>query len=78
MDWQPIETAPLNGTVVEVRNPHMWHPVEAAYGAYTAPWGKTYAQWVLVRDLSPSVHLLPGTLVIPTEWRPAPPAAAKE
>lgn len=55
-DWQPIETAPKDGTRVLV-----WHPYWNA--ASTAQWYGT--DWRIVYDLKPFVSQ-------PTHWRPLP------
>jgi len=73
MDWQPIETAPKDGTVVLVKNAVMTEPVEAMWGAYYSPFSQRLAsQWVLVRDPDRFMPLPPGILVIPDVWMPLP------
>lgn len=72
--WQPIETAPKDGTEIQVRNPQITDgPVLAKFGVYYSNFmGKSYPnRWVVTRD-----HRFPairsGDLVIPTEWMPLP------
>jgi hypothetical protein len=60
--WQPIDTAPKDGTVIRVKNDQMDEPVDAAWGKYRSrATGQTYDQFVT----------LGGALVIPTHWQPA-------
>lgn len=73
MEWQPIETAPKDGTVLLVKNRVMDRAVEARWGEYhSRAVPKTTMQWVLVRDPDRFMPLPPGTLVIPDVWSPLP------
>jgi hypothetical protein len=74
-EWQPIETAPKDGTVIRVRNPMTRNDdmtLDAKWGHYTTPLGREVMEWVLVKDHDRFMPLRPGTLVIPTEWQPLP------
>lgn len=68
-DWQTIDTAPRDGTVIEVKNPVMDGPVLAKFSDYKSSYGSKSKQFVLVRDPDRFMPLPPGTLVIPTHWR---------
>jgi hypothetical protein len=72
-EWRDISIAPRDGTVIDVTNSVMdekgWS-VNAKFGKYSA-WGKTYDEFVLVRDFDEFMPMRPGTLICPTKWRPA-------
>ena len=72
--WQPIKTAPKDGTVVLVTNLSMGpdHPVEAQFGVYHSKWGDYPNHWTVVRDPDPFPAIWRGALVIPTHWMPLP------
>lgn len=71
-DWQDIATAPKDGTVVRVRNAVMADDmvIDARWGHYTTSWGRELMEWVIVKDHDRFMPMRPGTLVIPTQWRP--------
>lgn len=69
-DWQPIDTAPKDGTVIEVKNNQMDREVQAKWGDYKSPWGTPSMQFVLVKDHDRFMPIRPGSLVIPDFWRP--------
>jgi hypothetical protein len=74
-EWQSIETAPKDGTVIRGRNSQIQHwktpYVEVRWGTHTSQFtgGKT-KQWVVVRDFEKFMPMRPGTLVCPDEWQP--------
>jgi hypothetical protein len=68
-EWQDIDTAPKDGTVVRVRNRlTMGMKITARYGPYTSPLGTQSMQWTVVRDFDPFMPVPSGTLTCPTEW----------
>jgi len=70
MEWHLIDSAPKDGTTIEVKNDAMDAPVLAKYGEYRSPWGTLSQQFILIKDFDKFMPLPPGTLVIPTHWRP--------
>lgn len=71
-DWQPIATAPKDGTVVRVKNSCMSGWVEARFGDYHPSYGGRVKQaWTTWRDPDPFMPVPRGALVIPDEWQPA-------
>jgi hypothetical protein len=71
-NWQPIETAPKDGTPILVRNPAMDFYVTAKWGLRNTPWGRSYPAFIIVQDPDRIMPIAPGNLVIPTEWIPLP------
>lgn len=73
-DWQPIKTAPKDGTVVRVKNSAMDHPVKAKWAPYKSrrlPWLAVRDEWILVEDEGEKfMPLPPGELIIPDQWQP--------
>lgn len=68
-EWQPIETAPRDGTVIEVINDVMDQPVNAKWGKYTSSWGHASDDFIVVKDFDEFMPIRPGHLVCPTRWR---------
>lgn len=64
-EWQPIETAPKDGTTLLLNGPHTEYPMLGYYDLCDGGWVATNPRWVL----GPEVHI-PD----PTQWRPAPEA----
>jgi hypothetical protein len=64
-EWQPIETAPRDGTdvLVYVPKPHWHYPPPATPGVFEAWYG--YGKWKIDTDDN-------GTWVEPTHWMPLP------
>ena len=70
-DWQPIETAPRDGTIILVKNEQMAKPIEARWGDYYPSYGgPPKTAWSVWRDLDEFPCIPRGALVIPTEWKP--------
>ena len=70
-DWQSIDTAPQDGTIILVRNERMSEPVEARWGEYQPSYGgPPQVAWSVWRDPQQFPCIPRGALVIPTEWRP--------
>lgn len=72
-NWNPIDTAPKDGTVIRVRNPMIakWETpyVDVKWGNHQGILGnKVTKQWILVKDYC-FLPLRAGTLVIPDEWQ---------
>ena len=61
-DWQPISTAPKDGTEILAKNGLMRKAVPVYWGIRQHPWGTASQQWV-TRS---------GDLVIPDVWMPLP------
>lgn len=72
--WQPIETAPKDGTVIWVINGSMQRPVLAKFDEYYCHLtGETTPDWIVHSD--PHERFMPrqyGSLVCPTKWQPLP------
>lgn len=70
--WQPIETAPKDGTHILIKNPRMDNPVIGKFGNYYPEHShKKYQEWVVVIDhLEKFMPLTPGSLICPTHWMP--------
>lgn len=70
-EWRDISTAPRDGTVIDVTNDSMkdWS-VNAKFGKYHSPWGKTFDEFILVRDFDEFMPMRPGNLICPSKWRP--------
>lgn len=66
---QPMNTAPLDGTVVWGRNMVMDKWVKMKFGTYHAQWGQSYPdKWVVHED--PEYVVRSGSLIIPDRWQP--------
>lgn len=69
-DWQPIDTAPKDGTVIRVKNTVMQEPVQAKFGTYKSDWGKEYPDnWIVTKEEQQFPSGLVGCFVIPTHWQ---------
>lgn len=71
-DWQSMETAPRDGTVIRVKNDQMQEPVQAAFGTYySAVTRRAYPDhWVVEKEECRFPSGLRGHFVIPTLWQP--------
>lgn len=78
--WQPIETAPKDGTRVWLINGVMREPVIGQWGEYRSPYSDAVTkEWMITHD--PCEPYMPqgyGSLVIPTLWQPLPAQAITE
>lgn len=72
--WQPIETAPKDGTRVWLANTQMDEPVIGQWDDYQSDFGGSVSkQWIVTHD--PHERWTPlryGTLVCPDRWMPLP------
>lgn len=61
-DWQPISSAPLDGTIIEVTNDRcMEYGLPSVFASFDGSW------WRVKKD---SMRLCPiGSIVVPTVWR---------
>jgi hypothetical protein len=61
--WQPIESAPKDGTVVRVNGPHDLYPMDAQYVRFANEWYPVPQRLTLGRE-----QIIPD----PTHWMPLP------
>lgn len=76
--WQPIETAPKDGTTVLLKCPHMNAIVSGHYGEVTdGDWEMGYSYWMewLIDD---ELWIQEDLSQAPTHWMPLPKAPARE
>ena len=70
-EWQPIKTAPQDGTVIWLKNDCMDDPVKGHWGELWID-GERHEKLVWVSDWTPQefFHFPLGRLVCPTVWKP--------
>lgn len=71
--WQPIETAPKNGTKVDLWYPGIIGRVADSFWAEDGVWSPGY--WI-TRDSEGDTHLYPNSA--PTHWMPLPTSPSNE
>jgi hypothetical protein len=72
-EWQPIETAPKDGTRVWLINRTMKQPVIGEWGDHMSLMGKLTKQWIVTHDpLNPHFPSAYGRLCCPDLWMPLP------
>ena len=71
-EWLPIETAPKDGTIIEVRNSCMDEPCRASWGEYRPPYNTNLTKIDWRTEFTPHKFFPTpaGRLVCPEEWRP--------